>query len=56
MQSILIHLLQFLGFEISWQKCASPTMCTRILFDSERMQLRIPEDKLAKLFREIDFF
>lgn len=59
MQSVLIHLLQFLGFGISWQKCSSPSKCTRYLgieFDAVRMQLRILDDKLAILYKEINFF
>lgn len=59
MQRVFIHLLQYLGFNISWQKCSSPSRCTRylgIIFDSERMQLRIPDDKMSKLYQEISFF
>lgn len=59
MQRIFVHLLHFLGFNISWHKCSSPSFITRYLgieFDSHLMQLGILEDKLAKLYKELEFF
>lgn len=59
MQKVFIHLLHFLGFEVSWRKCSSPSLVTRYLgidFDSHLMQLRIPKDKMDKLYRELLFF
>lgn len=58
-QSVLIHLLATLGFMTSWKKCSSPAKCTRylgILFDSRKMELRLPDDKLCKLQHELSFF
>lgn len=58
-QRVFTHLLHFLGFNISWHKCSSSSVVTRYLgidFDSCLMQLRIPDDKMMKLHRELDFF
>ena len=58
-QTVLIHLLGQLGFHVSWKKCASPTQKVRYLginFDSVRMELSLPDDKLSKLFHEMEFF
>lgn len=59
MQLVFLHSLLYLGFNISWPKCSSPNKISRYLgidFDSLKIQLRIPEDKMAKLYREISFF
>lgn len=58
-QRVLIHLLISLGFEIAWKKCSSPSTYTRYLglnFDSVRMEISLPEDKLIKLKNELAFF
>lgn len=58
-QSVFIHLLHYLGFQVSWKKCSTPSRVTRYLgidFDSEKMQLHVPPDKLDKLIHEIDYF
>lgn len=58
-QSVFIHLLHYLGFQVAWHKCSSPSKVTRYLgidFDSENMQLHIPNEKLVKLYHEIEFF
>ena len=58
-QTVLIHLLGQLGFCVSWKKCSSPTQCARYLginFDSNSMELSLPQDKLLKLYAEMDFF
>lgn len=58
-QEVLVHLLHYLGFKVAWHKCSSPQKITRYLgidFDSIRMQLHIPNDKLEKLYSEIQYF
>lgn len=58
-QSVLIHLLITLGFCPAWGKCSSPSTYSRYLginFDSIRMELVLPEDKIYKLCKELDFF
>lgn len=58
-QSVLLHLLISLGFQPSWKKCSSPSTCSRYLginFNSVRMELSLPEDKLLKLSGELYFF
>lgn len=58
-QQVLIHLLISLGFEIAWNKCSSPSLRTRylgIIFDSVRMEISLPEDKLSRLRTELLFF
>lgn len=58
-QIVFIHLLQFLGFSIPWCKCSSPSRITRYVgidFDSHLMQLRLPKDKLDRLYRDLKFF
>ena len=58
-QSTLITLLGELGFYVSWKKCASPSKQVRylgIIIDSVSMCLSLPEDKLVKLTKELEFF
>lgn len=58
-QKILIHLLISLGFRISWDKCSSPSLeivYLGVIFDSLRMELRMPPKKLFKLRCELQFF
>lgn len=58
-QTLLIRLLHSLGFNISWKKVISPSQKVRFLgvnFDSQRMKLSLPEDKLVKLHAELRFF
>lgn len=59
MQLVLINLLRRLGFYISWKKCSSPSLVTKYLglyYDSQEMQMVLPEDKMARLHSEIKFF
>ena len=50
---ILLDLLQSLGFQISWKKCAlTPSqqlVYLGVLFDLKKMELSLPEDKQSKL-------
>lgn len=58
-QMDLINLLLRLGFYISWKKCSSPSQVTKylgLLFDSQQMRVVLPEEKLAKLHMELEFF
>lgn len=58
-QMVLINLLRCLGFHISWKKCSSPSQRTRylgLIFDSIKMQLILPDDKLHKLHAELAYF
>lgn len=58
-QSVIIYFLHYLGFKVAWAKCSSPSTITRylgILFDSNVMQLRLPEDKMKKMAVELEFF
>lgn len=58
-QKVFIHLLHYLGFMVAWHKCSTPQMVAHYLgidFDSEKMQLHIPPDKLEKLRSEIKYF
>lgn len=58
-QSVLISLLGSLGFLVSWEKCTSPSKVVRflgVIFDSVRMELRLPVDKLLLLHHELWFF
>lgn len=58
-QLTLIRLLHTLGFVISWKKCNSPTRRIRflgIVLDSISMKLILPEDKIQRLHRELEFF
>ena len=50
-QAVLLNILRSLGFHIAWKKIISPTQVVRYLgleFDSIKMELRLPGDKLAK--------
>lgn len=56
MQRVLIHLLHGLGFIVAWHKCSSPNQVTCYLgidFDSVLMQLRMPLDKMGKMYHEL---
>lgn len=58
-QSLLFRLLINLGFQVSWKKCSAPMKINEylgIIFDTEKMELRIPEAKMTKLFNELLFF
>lgn len=58
-QRVLIRLLCSLGFHISWHKCTSPSQTVRylgIIFDSNRLELRLPLDKLQLLREELLYF
>ena len=58
-QLALVGVLGDLGFCVSWKKCASPSQSVRYLgidFDSSDMTIRLPQDKLLKLIRELDYF
>lgn len=58
-QSVLIHLLHYLGLRVSWKKCTGPSTATcylGILFDSIRLEVCLPEEKLLKLKSELEFF
>lgn len=55
----LIKLLRELGFAINWKKVVDP--CRKIVFlgieiDSQRMELRLPEEKLVALKHELAVF
>lgn len=58
-QQALISLLGDLGFNVNWNKCVSPNTSIRylgIIFNSIDMSLSLPEDKMTKLRKEIQFF
>lgn len=58
-QMVLVNLLRRLGFDISWKKCSSPSLITKYLglnFDSANMQIILPQDKLDRLYAELEFF
>ena len=58
-QRTLMQVLRKLGFYISWKKVISPTQYCRFLgidIDAASQQLLLPDDKLAKLHREISFW
>lgn len=58
-QRILIRLLITLGFAVSYKKCTTPattTLYLGIIFDSIAMELRIPEEKMERLYQELQFF
>ena len=53
-QSRIIGLLRFLGFHVSYEKVKPPSQCTTYLgieIDSNSMELRLPAEKLAKLYK-----
>ena len=58
-QRTLMQVLRKLGFYISWKKVISPTQYCRFLgidIDAASQRLLLPDDKLAKLHREISFW
>lgn len=58
-QHALITLLGELGFRVNWNKCISPTKCNKylgIIFNSDKMSLSLPEEKMKKLENELEFF
>lgn len=58
-QISLLELLGDLGFSVSWHKCTSPSQSTRylgIVFDSVKMTMALPHDKILKLHKELKFF
>ena len=58
-QLYLIATLRELGFYIAWDKVTNPSTTCRYLgvyIDSVSIHLRLPEDKLAKLRKEINYF
>ena len=58
-QLTLHGLLRRLGFYIAYKKVSSPSRIQRYLgieIDSIDMKLRLPEDKLCRLERELSFF
>ena len=51
-QSTVIKFIRYLGFHISWHKVTPPSKVVQylgIIIDSERMELRMPMDKLERL-------
>ena len=51
-QKVVIKILRYLGFYISWGKVTPPSQVRRYLgldIDSIKMKIRLPEDKLEKL-------
>lgn len=58
-QHALITLLGELGFRVNWKKCISPTRKIKylgIVVNSENMSLTLPEEKIQKLRKELEFF
>ena len=58
-QNIVIKLLRYLGFYISWAKVTPPSQICRYLgldIDSIEMELRLPKDKLDKLILSVNTF
>lgn len=55
----LISVLRFLGFYIAWKKICSPTkrcVYLGIEIDTDSMCLRLPEERLLKLRKELEFW
>lgn len=55
----LVHVIRRLGFFINYRKLTNPSQEMRflgIIIDSIKMQLRLPEDKLARLFEILNDF
>ena len=51
-QSMVINILRYVGFHISWAKVTPPSQVCRFLgleIDSNEMEIRLPVDKLEKL-------
>lgn len=58
-QLTLISILRSLGFFIAWNKCVAPTQKIVYLgveFNSIDMSVRLPNDKMKRLFEELEFF
>ena len=58
-QNTMIQLLISLGFSINWSKCCGPVQVIKYLglnFDSVKLSVTLPEDKLKKLDNELTFF
>lgn len=58
-QQTLMEILRSLGFFISWGKCITPTQKLTylgVVFNSIDMSVSLPEEKLAKLKQEVDYF
>ena len=58
-QNIVIKILRYLGFYISWAKVTPPSQICRYLgldIDSIEMELRLPKDKLEKLILSVNTF
>ena len=56
-QGIIVQLLRYLGFHVSFEKVTPPSTCTTYLgieIDSVSMELRLPERKLVKLKQLLD--
>ena len=58
-QNVVISLLRFLGFYVSYSKVTNPSTCTVCLgieIDSVAMELCLPEGKLVKLVNLLDSY
>lgn len=58
-QLYLISVLRKLGFYIAWEKVRSPSQVTKYLgieIDTIKMELRLPDEKVQKLRRELLFW
>ena len=56
-QTSMIHLLRFLGFHVSYNKAIHPSKAATILgivIDTEGLELRLPEGKVARLKNLLD--
>ena len=56
-QNDIVETLRYLGFHVSYDKLIGPSRSVvylGIVIDSERMELRLPEGKLAKLISMLD--
>lgn len=58
-QMELIVMLGRFGFSIAWEKCSAPSrVCTYLglEFDSSKMTVSLPQQKIKKLHEELNFF
>lgn len=58
-QNLVIKILRYVGFQISWNKVTPPAKITRYLgidVDTELMELRLPVDKITKMLDLIKQF
>ena len=58
-QGMVLQLLRYLGFHVSYEKLLSPSTCTTYLgleVDSVAMELRLPPKKLAKLISLLEIY